>query len=141
VTWIVIGTAPTRNLLESGNAMKIAAMREVIFLSAPYNDPDSAVMEDRVKKVAIVASQIERSGKGHVIAPNLSNHLMVKHGHVPRETSWWASQFLTLLSRCDELWVLKLPGWDRSVGVKQEIDHAAKNHIKIRYLDPAQYGV
>lgn len=112
-------------------------MRDVIFLSAPYSHPDPAVVEERVKLVAIAAAHIERSGQGHIIAPILPNHLMVKHGNVPKETAWWSSQFLTLLSRCDELWVLKLEGWDKSVGVTQEIEHAAKNHIPIRYLEPS----
>jgi len=42
---------------------------------------------------------------------------------------------LMMLSKADELWVLKLDGWETSEGVVQEIEFAKQNGIKIRYIE------
>jgi len=49
----------------------------------------------------------------------------------------WRLRDLTYISRCDEVWVCTLEGWDESVGVLAEIEFAKNIHrCKVKYLDP-----
>lgn len=49
----------------------------------------------------------------------------------------WRIRDLTYISRCDEVWVAKLEGWDQSVGVLAEIECARTIHrCKVKFIDP-----
>lgn len=41
----------------------------------------------------------------------------------------------SLISKCDELWVLKIDGWEQSKGVSAEIEYAESLNIPIKYKE------
>lgn len=43
-----------------------------------------------------------------------------------------------MLARCDDLIVLKIPGWELSKGVADEIVWAKELNISIEIIDPTQ---
>lgn len=49
--------------------------------------------------------------------------------------SAWASRDLEFISRCDAIWVVKMPGWKDSIGVQAEIKFSKKNKIPVKYID------
>ncbi len=51
--------------------------------------------------------------------------------------SAWRLRDLTYISRSDEVWVVMMPGWDKSTGVLSEIEFAKGIYnCKVKYLDP-----
>ena len=55
---------------------------------------------------------------------------------LPTDWNYWKNYLELILPRCDELWVLKMEGWDKSNGVAGEIELAKKLNIPINYLEP-----
>jgi len=50
----------------------------------------------------------------------------------------WLKFNLAILSRCDELWVLKIPGWEVSKSISEDIACAKEHYIPVRYVDYEQ---
>jgi hypothetical protein len=59
------------------------------------------------------------------IAPMIQDYAILRF--MPnKETTWeaWGKHCRDLIERSDEVWVLQYDGWDTSVGVRGEIEHA-----------------
>ena len=54
---------------------------------------------------------------------------------MPRDWAFWKDLSYVLLSKSDVLVVLKLEGWEESVGVKAEIIYAHDNNIPVIYIE------
>lgn len=52
------------------------------------------------------------------------------------EATWevWGAHCRRMIEACDEVWVLKYPGWQESVGVQAEIEHALALGKRIAYV-------
>lgn len=107
----------------------------VIYLAAPYSDPDPAVREQRFVAVSRVAAELVRAGQ-HVFSPISHSHPIAVHG-IRGDWSFWAPFDRRLLAICDEVVVLMLDGWRESVGVQAEIELAIEMDLPIRYLPAA----
>lgn len=79
---------------------------------------------------------------GHVVfSPISHSHPISRYTNADACTSdFWLKQDLPFLAVCDELWVLTLPGWDKSSGIKREMEDADRLGIPI-YLVPPRGGV
>lgn len=100
----------------------------IIYLSAPYTDPDRSVMERRAAIINRATALLLEQGHivyspvthGAAVAPYLSG----ERSHI-----WWMRQCIALLDALATqknfvLWVLPLPGWRNSRGVAMEISWA-----------------
>lgn len=65
----------------------------------------------------------------------------ISHAHpislrckLPGEWEFWANFDECLISRCQELWILCIPGWTKSTGCKAERALAEKYHLPIRFV-------
>jgi hypothetical protein len=70
------------------------------------------------------------------IVPMIQDYQLLKY--LPStEATWadWGHHCRTLIEHSDVLWVLEYEGWDTSVGVQGEIEHAHLHKIPIRYID------
>lgn len=107
----------------------------MIYLAAPYTSPDPVCVEDRVR--VFCSKDSELSGGGIITVSPLSKHLMFINGSkLPSDWAFWERYSYALLSRCDHMIVIKLPGWEESKGVQGEIKFAMDNNINIVYVDP-----
>jgi hypothetical protein len=52
---------------------------------------------------------------------------------LPREANFWWHQNQIMLRGALEVWVYTFEGWERSNGVKQELEFAHSKNIPIRY--------
>jgi hypothetical protein len=50
--------------------------------------------------------------------------------------SWetWQQLDYDLLDASEEMWILALPGWNESVGVRAEAEYCAKNSVPVRLV-------
>ena len=107
---------------------------ELIYLASPYNDKDESVRQKRFEDVCQAASALMR--QGYIIySPIAHNHPLVKFG-LPTGWDYWERYDSVFLKKCDELWVLMLPGWKKSTGVKAEIKIALDKGMPVVMLDP-----
>lgn len=108
-------------------------MSSLIYLASPYTHEDPAIVDSRVEEVYRKVSDLMKLGYT-VFSPIAHCHDMAKSCDLPTDWEFWNEYDKTIISRCDELWVLKLPGWQNSHGVKAEIQIAMELGKQIRYL-------
>ena len=110
-------------------------MNKLIFVSSPYSHPDDKVREENYQKVSKYTAEL--ISQGHVaFSPILYGHTAVNFApDMPTDWSFWEHFCLTFLSKCDEMIVYMMEGWDKSKGVKEEIAHAKNLGIEIKYVE------
>ncbi len=95
----------------------------MIYLSAPYTSTSELLREWRVRRCVMVMAELMATNK-LVICPVVMNHEAVctlfARATDPGRV-YWQSLEERLATACDELVVLRLPGWDQSRGVRREI--------------------
>ena len=102
----------------------------MIYLASPYSDADPEIEAARFDAVCRAAAALMRDGL-IVFSPIAHSHPIARFG-LPKTWAFWSRYDSEILARCDELWVLMLPGWDRSQGVLAEMDLANKFGIPVR---------
>lgn len=115
----------------------------MIYLASPYSHIKPSVVETRFETVCRAAGRLMMDG--HIIfSPIAHTHPIAKLGKLPSHWEFWRMYDEVMLDACDELWVLKMPGWDESRGVAGEIAYIKQSTEKpIKYIDPepSDYGV
>ena len=94
----------------------------MIYLACPYAHADPAVMQQRFEAVTKKAGELMSKGIT-VYSPITHNHPIQQMFNLPRTWEFWRERDIPFLSAADEIWVLTLPGFDKSVGVNAEIDY------------------
>lgn len=109
--------------------------KPLIYLAAPYSDPNRDVIADRMER--FYATHARLLARGDVTVSPLLNHQVVGRHAISGDWDFWQSYSETLLARCDEMWIVTLPGWEESKGVQGEIAFAKSRAIPIRYIEEA----
>lgn len=72
-----------------------------------------------------------------VFCPIAHSHPIGKLMAVERNHEFWLRQDLPILAASSRLFVLRLAGWQQSVGVAEEMARASDWHIPVEFLDEA----
>lgn len=99
------------------------------YLGAPYNHPTQAVKKRRLATVNHVSLELIKEGK--LVFSPLSHNLSIDSKRFLNSWEAWQKLDLEILARCDALMVLKLEGWQDSIGLKAEIAFAKAHQIPI----------
>jgi hypothetical protein len=103
-----------------------------VYLASPYTHKDPKVREVRYKQVYQCYKHLLQIGLS-VHCPIASSHEVDKDlGRLP--PAHWYHIDLPLMQRASALFVLKLEGWQDSVGVVEEITYFTEAHKPIFYL-------
>ncbi len=106
------------------------------YLASPYSHPDPAVRQARFEAACRAAAELIR--RGHLVfSPIAHSHCIAQHG-LPMDWGFWEAQDRWLLAACDELWVLKLDGWQHSRGVQAEIAIARALGKAVRFVSESE---
>lgn len=74
-------------------------------------------------------------GRGIIVySPVIYGHNLVKMG-LPGDFNYWGEFCLPMLKNCQGLIVVKMDGWDKSSGLKAEIEFAKNNGIPVLYRE------
>jgi hypothetical protein len=103
-------------------------------------------MDLRHQEMIAVMARLMQAGH-HVISPIVAgypveamlNRSQVFPGKmVPAQISYqeWINWSAALLAVCKEMWIVTLPGWLQSKGVRSEVQQCYRANIPIRYVDP-----
>lgn len=107
--------------------------KPLIYLASPYSHPNQSTRELRFYMVCEFAARLANAG--HLLfCPIAHTHPMERYG-LPSEWAFWRRFDQPFIDKCDELWVLMLPGWSRSTGVQYEIGQFLDAHKPIKYLE------
>lgn len=107
-----------------------------IYLASPYSHPDPEVRERRFEAACRAAGRLMLKGKV-VFSPVAHSHPIERIGLDRRYgQDFWLRQDIPFLRGAAELCVLKLPGWEQSIGVEAEIQYARLHRIPVTYLEP-----
>lgn len=107
--------------------------KSLTYLAQPYSHPDPEVREQRYRDGCAAASRLMQQGL-KVFAPIPHSHGIAAHGGLPTSWEYWESYDRTILEMCEKLLVLKLDGWEQSVGVLAEMDIAFELGIPVEYI-------
>jgi hypothetical protein len=108
--------------------------RRMIYLASPYANTSPQVREHRFELACRVTANLMRAGQ-HVFSPIAHSHPIALAGVDAVAHDFWLPFDAWFVNRCDELWVLAIPGWRESRGVTWEINRARERGIPIRYVD------
>lgn len=105
-----------------------------IYLASPYSHPDPAVVHARFDAAVKCAGQLMLKGLV-VFSPIAHSHPIALATKLPETWEFWRGIDFPLLERAHSLFVLKLDGWERSVGVQAEIARAGELGIPVVFVD------
>ena len=112
-----------------------------IYLSTPYSHEDENVREKRYEQVTRVAADIMVREGHNVFSPITHSHPLVQvTDGLPDSFEGWEALDYQYIDWCDALWVLLLPGWERSKGVAHEVKYANEKGTPVFYVRPDEYN-
>lgn len=111
----------------------------MIYLATPYTHPNEIVQTTRYTAACQVQTHFMKLGK-IVYSPIAAGVPIAKL--LP---GWGFAAYLqydcSILSVCEELWVIQMKGWDRSPGVSLERQTAEELDIPTIYIKPQDAGI
>ena len=111
-------------------------MRKTVYLASPYSCPPTA--KQQRYELAFRAT-VWGWKKGYLVfSPIAYTHRIAEEAPEIDQHWRWMEFDLKIMNSVDELWVLMDEGWIESIGVQEEIQHAKKLGIPIRYIDPKE---
>ena len=107
----------------------------LIYLAAPLGHSDLSVRQERFDSVNRYCGYLIRHHE--LVFSPLSLGATLDEDAI--SNSAWYALGLQMLSRCDELRILGLYGWQDSVGVTLETRYARQLRIPVSVVDPSTY--
>ena len=115
--------------------------KSFIYMASPYsiNAPTSteegrALREFRYAEALRYLSDWTKMGEV-VFSPIVHSHPMSWTHDMPGTWDFWSKIDYCFIDNCEKLRVLKMPDWDKSVGITAELAYAAKVGKEIEYVD------
>lgn len=118
----------------------------MIYLAAPYTyeheDSERVALIQRLRFETIndFAAQLMLDGV-RLFSPISHCHPIALAGDLPTSWAFWEKYDREMLSACNRLVVLRLPGWDKSTGVQNEIKISREMGLPIEHIDPFIFGL
>lgn len=114
----------------------------LFYIASPYSHPDPEVQHQRYLDVMqFVAWCLEAQGPTPVpFSPILYCHEMAKRFMLPTDFLFWRAFNRGIIRASVHMTILRLPGWDQSKGVRDEIDFAESSGMIHYYADPQADG-
>ena len=110
----------------------------MIYLAAPYGATDPEMVEQRMREVERVLAHLNFHGQVSY-SPLLIHHCLKSGYPLPSTMEFWRTLCFSLLSKCDEMVVLCLDGWESSIGIREEIEYCAKANIPVTYRESTDF--
>jgi hypothetical protein len=108
-------------------------LKPISYLACPYSDPDAHVKEMRYQLATLMTYYLMQKGK--LVYSPLTHNVPVDKLGIHGDWEIWKEFDHGMLSRCNQLLILKLPGWEASKGVKAERLRAEELGLPIEELD------
>jgi len=107
----------------------------MIYIASPYTHEDVAVLVRRFQLAAAYAGSLMCRGR-QCFSPIAYGHQFHLFHNLPIAFEYWQDFNDRILLACDEVHVLRIPGFEESRGVAHEIEMAERHGIPVRYVNP-----
>ncbi len=107
-----------------------------IYLASPYSHTSAVRRTERYLKV-LEYTALTLMQRIPIFSPIIHCHDMALKYSMPKDAGFWKWYNEEMLKPARELYVLKLDGWEDSVGVRGEIGQAMGLGIPITYVEEA----
>lgn len=105
-----------------------------IYVANPYSHSDPDVMESRYSLTAAYVAAKMRDGEV-LYSPIVHHHHMALEHKLPSNWPFWRHIDGNMLAAARGMRVLKLEGWEKSVGVQAEIAIAIALGVPVEYVE------
>ena len=107
---------------------------DIIYLATPYSHPDPQVMEQRYRDAVQITAGLTNCGYV-VFSPIVHSHPLATNHKMATDWKFWERIDRVFLKKSSWMIVAMMDGWDRSRGVKAEIEIAKELNIPIKYME------
>lgn len=104
-----------------------------LYLAAPYSHADPFLREYRYVRTMQVLAELLTQERW-AFSPIVHCHELAKIAGLPRDAAFWQAYNFTMLAGASELKILRLPGWENSLGIAAELEEAERLHLPVSYL-------
>ena len=104
------------------------------YLASPYSDPDQNVRRARHDSAKWAFSSLMKAQQ-LVYSPILHCAATAEGCALPTSWDYWEPLDRAMITRCQSISILTIPGWRESRGVQAEIAIARTLGLPIRYVD------
>lgn len=106
----------------------------MIYLACPYSHPLEGIRKARFRAANITAARL--MAEGHIVYSAISmSHPIAVENNLGLDWDFWRPTDVFFIGACDEMVVLKCPGWEESLGVESEIRLAKDIGKKVRFVE------
>lgn len=113
----------------------------LVYLASPLTHPDAAVRHERTEAVARACGWLMNNRRDlFFFSPVCFGTPIAAVCALPYEWHFWAEIDECMLSRCDEIWILTIPGFRESTGVNAERKIAERLGLPCRFIVPQPDG-
>lgn len=110
-------------------------VKKMIYLASPHSHTSSGVRQDRYEAALQCTSWLIERGFW-CFSPIVHSHNLPCNVGDKISWEWWKEFDTETIMRCDEVWVLLIPGTNESKGVRAEIEIAKIQGKKIIGIYP-----
>jgi len=112
-------------------------MNKFIYVATPYStNADAALMLQRANDTAwYVGNLMHKHREYFFYSPVVYFRQIALECDLPHTREFWWGVNKYALDRANEIWVLKMDGWDESDGVKEEIEYARSINLPIKFIN------
>jgi|SRR5271170_2930775 len=107
----------------------------LVYLASPLTHSDAAVRQQRSVAVARASGWFMSNNRDvFMFSPIAYAHLIASECTLPYEWHFWSEIDECMLSRCEEFWILCIPGFKKSTGVTAERKIAERLGLPIKFV-------
>jgi len=110
----------------------------MIYIASPYT-ADPELMGERAAKARAFVAYLARTGS-HPYSPIVHFHSVAVAHRLPHEFEFWRDINFNMIKRADQLFVLRLKGWEESKGVTAEIIYAHQLDLPVHHWHETRYA-
>lgn len=103
-----------------------------LYLASPYSHDDSEVVELRYRCTEHAVAVLLQQGVA-VYSPIVHCHYLARIHGMPTDAKFWERYNQRMLAPAKKLLVLQLEDWEKSIGVRGEINYAVTHCKPILY--------
>jgi hypothetical protein len=113
----------------------------LVYFASPLTHPDAAVRAERSVAIARACGWFMNNKRDvFFFSPITHATPIAAECSLPYEWQFWAAIDECMISRCEEIWVLAIPGFKKSTGVNAERKIAERLGLSCRWVIPQQDG-
>lgn len=106
----------------------------MIYLAQPYTHPNPEIKQWRYEAALRITADYTKLDF-LIYSPIVHYHNVALQYKLPGDFLFWRELNFRALERCSEIWILTIPGWEDSLGLRAEIREAVRLNIPATYLN------